>query len=99
MLDWRTKLTDSANDDPLKKDKNLETLLTDFESFENTKEEWDEEDLTNEPINSSKEEREAIKEEIDELKGFQQLALSIRKKRIKRAVSFKSFEAWISKSS
>ncbi len=54
-----------------------EKLSEDFESFENTKEEWDEEKNSIQP-ELSESNRQAIEGEIDELKEFRDLAFSIK---------------------
>ena len=51
-------------------------LSKDFESFENTKEEWGEERAEKKLL--SEEDKTAIQKEIEELKSFQELAVSIK---------------------
>lgn len=54
----------------------VDTLDEDFESLDETADEWDEDDAPREP--SSKRSREAIKQEIDELRHFVELAQGIK---------------------
>lgn len=53
-----------------------EALDEDFESLDETADEWDEDDTPREP--SSKDSREAIRQEIEELRHFTELARGIR---------------------
>lgn len=54
----------------------VDTLDEDFESLDETADEWNEDDAPREP--SSKHSREAIKQEIDELRNFVELAQGIK---------------------
>ncbi len=77
LIKMINRLEAILKDDAAQKENSDKEFSKDFESFENTKEEWEEERETEQKLLSEADQA-SIQEEIEDLKDFQKLAVSIK---------------------